>query len=454
MIMQKFSMFGIFVGIVFVWCVLPSCNLQSSGPAHLPLVETGNRLALFSSADTRGSLEPCGCKSGQMGGLPRQAQYFLQHRASEDILADLGNSMSEKVDPYELFKWYYILLTYQKMGYDAINLGQYEIQISAEELQKMCERVTVPLVSCNVVDSQGQYLVKPYVIKSSGAIKIAITGMVSPEFAKGNGIEVKQPKLALQETLPAMMQESHLVIVLANMPEALAREIAQDFPEIGILLVTGAATTMNPQKVGPVVLSSLTDLGRYVQKLEFGFRQAGELSWLKGTNIRLGDDIQDHAGTVHLLNRYRQELAEKRFYTQGRKSSEKYAGAAKCAMCHSEIYASWKATAHSHSLDSLKAKHNEHDPGCLQCHVTGLGLETGYISEVESPDMAMIGCEVCHGPSARHSKPSSAELNRPSTGNPLRKETCLECHTWEHCENFDFDTFWAKLKHPKMPTQR
>lgn len=447
--MKKLIVGLLILANLLFWFGLVSCSFSGSDD-YLPLPDLQlNTMQLFISADTRGNLEPCGCRSGQMGGLPRQTQYIMQNHKPEDWVVDLGNSMSATVDTYELFKWYYVLLVYGKAGYDAINLGQNEIRLPGAEIVQLYKKVAVPLVSANVLNNNGTPLVLPYVVASNKNVKLAITGIVAPTSQVGKDIVVVDPGEALAKYLPQMMKESHLLVVLANIPEEQAKDLSRRFPEIALLLNTGTASTSTPHKVGPVVISSLTEQGRFIQKLQFRFQTTGELGWLEASNIRLGNDIADHSGTVHLLNRYRQDLAEKRFYIQSLRTSEEYVGASRCAMCHNTIYASWKKTTHSHSLDSLKLKNNQHDPQCLKCHVTGFGFASGYIGETETPDKARIGCEVCHGPSARHALHKGDPTSQPPPGNAHPKQVCLDCHTWEHCEGFEYDSFWAKIAHSK-----
>jgi len=89
-----------------------------------------------------------------------------------------------------------------------------------------------------------------------------------------------------------------------------------------------------------------------------------------------------------------------------------YIGAKKCKACHIKQYKSWEKTAMATSFESLKpgvkaeakkkagldpGKDYTHDAACLECHTTGYGRPGGFRSIEETPDMANVQCEGCHG---------------------------------------------------------
>ena len=51
---------------------------------------------------------------------------------------------------------------------------------------------------------------------------------------------------------------------------------------------------------------------------------------------------------------------------------------------------------HSHAYETLNRVNKAFDPECLSCHVTGWGENGGFISEVDTPKLKNVQCEVCH----------------------------------------------------------
>jgi hypothetical protein len=93
-------------------------------------------------------------------------------------------------------------------------------------------------------------------------------------------------------------------------------------------------------------------------------------------------------------------------------------------------------------MESLKRAGYEWSPECVVCHVVGYGAEDGYVSAQETPHLACVGCEACHG--------RGKVLRRGGCGRLVRSvgpETCRTCHTQKHHPNFRFETLWKKIEH-------
>ncbi|OHE17047.1 MAG: hypothetical protein A2X96_08975 [Syntrophobacterales bacterium GWC2_56_13] len=100
------------------------------------------------------------------------------------------------------------------------------------------------------------------------------------------------------------------------------------------------------------------------------------------------------------------------FYRYGHPSRGQFVGPNVCKRCHEKQYASWKKTRMANSFDVLRPgekaqekriaeldpdKDYTHDEICLRCHTTGYGLVGGFVSIEQTPEMAGVTCEACHG---------------------------------------------------------
>jgi hypothetical protein len=89
-----------------------------------------------------------------------------------------------------------------------------------------------------------------------------------------------------------------------------------------------------------------------------------------------------------------------------------YVGAKKCKTCHLKEWKSWSTTTMAQTFEVLKPgerseekvaagldpdKDYTTDPSCLKCHTTGFGEDGGFVDIATTPDLAGVGCEMCHG---------------------------------------------------------
>lgn len=102
-----------------------------------------------------------------------------------------------------------------------------------------------------------------------------------------------------------------------------------------------------------------------------------------------------------------------------------YVGRAKCASCHLKENTSWKKMKHAKAFDVLSANYKE-DKSCLACHVTGFGEPNGFKSPRDTPQLAGVGCEGCHGPGSEHAKIGEAMAKKEKDKSYWTKEVQSE----------------------------
>jgi hypothetical protein len=168
-------------------------------------------------------------------------------------------------------------------------------------------------------------------------------------------------------------------------------------------------------------------------------------------------------------------------------SQGRFVGPGVCRECHQEQFEAWEKTRMANSFDVLlpgeKVEEKQmvgldpdtdysREEACVPCHTTGYGLVGGFVSIEETPDMAGVSCEACHGhggtyvnsvmdpedPTFRTSEAREAGLVYPPT-----EAVCQVCHNasspfigMEY--QFDFDErvqrgthehFQLMYEHPK-----
>jgi hypothetical protein len=120
-----------------------------------------------------------------------------------------------------------------------------------------------------------------------------------------------------------------------------------------------------------------------------------------------------------------------------------YSGVDKCEMCHEEAVQSWRQTAHASAYETLEKVNKQFDLSCVGCHVTGF-RKPGGSEVVENEGLRDVQCEVCHGPGSIHNKTETTE----SINGEVTVEICLECHTAEHSDTFEFEPYLRDVVGP------
>jgi len=134
--------------------------------------------------------------------------------------------------------------------------------------------------------------------------------------------------------------------------------------------------------------------------------------------------------------------------------SYSYVGTKNCKKCHIKQYKSWIETKMAKAFDLLKPgersdakkkagldpeKDYTKDSECLPCHTTGYGKPGGFVSLEETPELAGVSCEMCHGAgseytndqymSLKNKKYKLSELLKVGLTSPPTGETCTSlCH--------------------------
>jgi hypothetical protein len=106
-----------------------------------------------------------------------------------------------------------------------------------------------------------------------------------------------------------------------------------------------------------------------------------------------------------------------------------YVGTKKCKVCHMKEWISWSKTKMALAFEVLKpgeradkkkaagldpAKDYTKDAGCLVCHAVGYGKPGGFKDFETTPDLAGVGCEMCHGPGGTYTKAEYMSLKNPA----------------------------------------
>lgn len=434
------------LGAALAMTCLGSSGCQTNESAAKPLI-------IAISGDTTGWIVPCGCTTNQSGGLLRRGTYLEQLRQQEDVLyLDAGGALQGS-SPYDIAKFEAIARGEQEMQVALHNIGAAEAALGTDRLRKIEQSLGgKPLfLSANLQDSGGKPFGMPSKILEIAGRRVLVMGVLSPQYAT-NDVQITSPRKAvLAELARSDRERQHdLAIVLAYLPEGELRELARQLPEVDVIVGGPTGQAIAPEKVGPLLLASATNKGKFLIRLNL---PAGDNPQISGQAVELTKQFADSKKQQENLDYFYQELAAQDFAASETSfmpgsvatsdTAHRIAGTKACRECHQADCQLWDQSPHAHAWQTLCKTGSQVDSYCQQCHVTGFGVPGGFVSAKRSLDRANVGCESCHGPSRQHvENPQVATFHHEHAA-----ATCVHCHDPENSPSFEYGTYWPQVEH-------
>ena len=188
-------------------------NVPLSGavePKKLLVVYTGNLLA---------ELKPCGCaKEEDQGGIERRMQYLKDLRKNKPnlLLVDTGDHFKEPTRQGKL-KALTLMKATEKMGYDAVALGERDLVYGSRFLQDQ----SIPFIAGNI-ELEDLPLKKSQTKEFNNGLKVAILSIVDPSlfYLKNHtGLKVPNPDQIISKEISRIQKSSsvNLIVLLTHM---------------------------------------------------------------------------------------------------------------------------------------------------------------------------------------------------------------------------------------------
>jgi hypothetical protein len=433
--------YGMLVLLLLVW-LAAGCRGK--------LGDDGRHLVVVVSGDTAGWIVPCGCTTNQSGGLPRRGAYIEQLRLDAHVVAlDTGGALLG-TSAYDRMKFEAILAGEKLMGVAAHNVGAGEARLGPDELRRLAANDKTPFISANVFDTAGRPVAEPLRIVEAAGRRLALVGVLSERYATDK-LHVKPPRQAILEVIQQAAGRYDSLIVLAYLPEEELRELAQSLPEADAIVGGPTGQPIQPKQIGPVTLTSATNKGKFLARLEAPPLGSGR-GWT-GRIEELSDRYADDPRQTANIEEYHRELASRDFKPDQTSLVEPLranmprdfaiAGTDTCQECHADDCSLWRKSKHALAWNSLKTKGAQYDPDCQRCHTTGYGLPGGFASVRSGGRLTDAGCENCHGPSKAHVKDDTVLTPYYARA----KDRCITCHDRENSPEFNYDRYWAEIVH-------
>lgn len=244
--------------------------------------ETKSLCVLFNSA-VHAELHDCGCKSKPLGGLARRAALIETLRADDRpvLLLDGGNLLDEPGAP-SLDQSQLVAQVTADLGYEVVGVGPWDIAHGVDALREVSTRSGLQFVSANL-RVHDEPLTDAYGIVEVGGLRVGITSAMDPALLTAPWsdaapeLTASDPVASLREILPALREQSDLVVLYANFDRGRTQELLQTLGSgVVDVAVEGYATLHYPsvRRVGDTVLVAANARGKYLGQLDLQVEEA------------------------------------------------------------------------------------------------------------------------------------------------------------------------------------
>jgi len=366
-----------------------------------------------------------------------------------------------------------VLKTYKRVGYGAINVGEYDLTMGVSYLKSWQKRLNLPLISANLTDKNGRLVFKPDRMLTVGKTRVGIVGVMKKKIRlsrvpDGQNYRVQDPYVAAKKAANMLRKRgAAFVILLTDMTSMGCLKIAHMQMPVNLIIGSSRRNRLSlPRVAFNHLILHLDRYGKYMGKFVL-FCSSEGTNPLKGKAKTLDKDafrnvfialkkslpkdhkiaewMETYLNKIYLL---KTQLAlssggNGRKFNTFSKNSKVYVGALVCKRCHLNSYKRWFKTGHKKAYMSLVKKRNQFDEDCIGCHSVGFRKKGGF-KKITKGTMKFVNvqCEACHGPGSLHvnkaGNPAFIVKNSP-------RSTCIKCHTEEHSPDFIYKVYMTRL---------
>ncbi len=419
---------------------------------------------IFITGNWMGRMEPCGCSDMQLGGIDRRTHLLRAVDTSRRLLVEAGPVLAKQGRQQQL-KLEAFLYSLKHLGYDAAGLTPYEMDVARNALDLKTED-RPPLVATNMKESTRQSyrtvdVVQKKLCVNGRTLDAVVLSITQPEETGiAAGMALEPPLAAIEAAISNFGKEEdgQRKLVIVTLSAANPDLVAKLSKIKGLDVVVAVGTADEPEwfnektpQQRPMMLTS-GKMGKYMLRLDVQFPENDGPEKITFHRVPVEDQFPQDPVVVNLLEDYQYQLQAEDMINNPQSNprlaledGNAFVGNKTCGIqCHDheDIYERWSEFKHAQAVETLEGVNRQYDPECMVCHVVGMEYEGGYQSMEKTPELADVGCEMCHGPGKNH-------CDTPEAPYKVQFTTCEKCHDHENSPNFDAQCaeYFEKINH-------
>lgn len=246
------------VAILSALCVL-LCPAARAEPVQLRILHVNDFHGFARPHQPPGATEP-------LGGIAYLAAQTRALRAERPTLLLAAGDMIQGHTWANLSRGAAVIETMNAMGFDAMALGNHELDFGQDVLAQRAREARFPFLAANVA---GLAATRPYAVLNAGSVRVAVVGLLTPDTAHTThpknvvGLDFGDPGESVRRLLPELRRRADVVVVLAHLGHGAERRLAQEVEGIDVVLGGHSHTRVTePPMVGGTLVAQAWEHGK------------------------------------------------------------------------------------------------------------------------------------------------------------------------------------------------
>jgi 5'-nucleotidase len=200
------------------------------------------------------------------------------------------------------------------LGYDAMSLGETDLQLGDAVLRERLKDARFPVLSANlVVQSTGELLTAPYALRNVGGRKVGIIGLAASDASQMMpSLSVVDPAVALRRYVQELQEQTDIIVVLSNLEWAANVQLADTVPGVDLIISAGGSELLTERWQSPKTGTLVCQLGVYarehpgwtVSMVQIRVDDSGRITDYSGSFVEFGPEFADDPEMRALLDSY------------------------------------------------------------------------------------------------------------------------------------------------------
>jgi hypothetical protein len=379
-------------------------------------------VVIVHSNDILGELEPCGCRTNPLGGMPRKANLLKRISAGEygalqPAAADAPGATKTSRHPNELIQLdagdllfssdslpellakqselqaSFLLRSMDELHHDAIVPGEKEFALGWKTFQRLRAQAKVKFLAANLKLAKGGHA--PFeahaIFTRTGddgkPIRVGVFGIVGDQLHWPKELKAQEPIAAARAEVAALKGKTDIIVALTH--EGLEQDVALAKAVPGIDIIIGGHTQsflQTPAVVNGTHIYQSSFRNQYIGVLPISQPYTGTGYDLIGLDAGFDSPEKEPNSTDVLVKQFKEgvaklNLAEAELEEKAAPHAlleSKYQTWPRCAECHLKQYDFWRKTPHARALEPLIHANQVANKECISCHTVGLGDARGF----------------------------------------------------------------------------